>query len=121
MTEQSLIILQEFGVDVEGTMARFCGKIEMYQRFLTKFLNDKSYPALCEALEKKDYENAIFNVHTLKGISGDLGFMKLMEVSVGMLTDLRAQKYDNLDAHTEAVKREYERVKILINKILEMQ
>ncbi len=115
MTNNVLETLKANGVDVDGALERFCGKEDFYKKYLGKFADEKCYTGLFESLEIEDYENAIINVHTLKGVSGNLGFSKLMEYSMAMLTDLRAEKYDNLEAHSRNIKDERDRIVSLIN------
>ncbi|MBE6839518.1 MAG: Hpt domain-containing protein [Ruminococcus sp.] len=115
MIDNVIAVLKMNGVDTDGALERFCGREELYKKYLGKFHEDKNYHGLFECLEKDDYENAIINVHTLKGVSGNLGFSKLMEYSMAMLSDLREGKYDNLEIHSENIREERDRIVALIN------
>jgi HPt (histidine-containing phosphotransfer) domain-containing protein len=88
-------------------------------RFLGKFLNDKSFEALCTAMEQKNVEEAFRAAHTLKGVSQNLALTKLGR-SVERLTErLRnATEYtDDLNPMLEEVKADYAMVKQAISNL----
>lgn len=63
----------------------------LIKRFITKFLDDGSFSALCQAMQSGQQEEAFRAAHTLKGVCANLSFDRLM-ASAGELTEvLRAQ------------------------------
>ena len=82
--------LEEFyeriGGNYKDVKLRFPSDALLY-RFVMKFLADKSYGKLSEAIEAGDNENAFREVHTLWGVSQNLSFDRLTD-SVGKLTEL---------------------------------
>ena len=64
-------------------------KEERIEKFMIRFLEDTSYQELCNALEKKNYIEVFRMVHTLKGVSLNLGFIKLYEASDKMTEAVR--------------------------------
>ncbi|MDD6094210.1 MAG: Hpt domain-containing protein [Clostridia bacterium] len=60
--------------------------VSLVERFLGKFLEDKSYETLCSQLECKNREEAFRAAHTLKGVCANLAFTKLFD-SVSPLTE----------------------------------
>lgn len=66
---------------------------EKIEKFLFMFLNDKHYEKLCEAMEAGDYEEAFLNVHTLKGVGGNLALTSLTEEAKVLTELLRDGKY----------------------------
>ena len=62
---------------------------KMIERFVGMFLNDPSYDGLKEAMENVNREEAFRYAHTLKGVSGNLSFTKLFEVSNELTEILR--------------------------------
>lgn len=47
-------------------------------------------------------------MHTLKGVSVNLGFTALYNVSSALTEKLRSQEYDNLDGLITDVKKQYD-------------
>ena len=70
----------------------------LVKRFITKFLDDDSYWKLNEAMRAGRREEAFRAAHTLKGVSANLGFGRLLD-SAARLTEL-------LRPETDAIPRE---------------
>lgn len=88
MTIQECYI--QMKADYEDVLKRF-GTEAFVERFLEKFLNDSSFNNLLDAFEKNDMDAAFVASHTLKGVSMNLGFTYLGEIS-GKLTQLLRDK-----------------------------
>ena len=54
---------------------------ERIAKYVVKFLEDPTYQMLCEAVETEDDKAVFLSIHTLKGISQNLGFGRLYEAS----------------------------------------
>lgn len=67
--------------------------VGLVKRFITKFLDDDSFSKLCCAMQEGQREEAFRAAHTLKGVSANLGFDRLM-TSAGQLTELLRSKAD---------------------------
>ena len=102
--------LEVIGVDYQEGLERFLGKDELYQRFLKRFSEDKSYSILVESYEANDYEAMFKAVHTLKGVSGNLAIKPLYEKSSALVETLRNKQYDNIDSLFEDVRNQYNEV-----------
>lgn len=83
--------LKEFGVDVDGAVARFVGKKDLYIKFLVKFLQDTSFDGLRDSIEKQEYPQAFEYAHSLKGVCGNLNLSPLTE-QVSELTEILRNK-----------------------------
>lgn len=83
--------LKEFGVDVDGAVARFVGKKDLYIKFLVKFLQDTSFDGLRDSIEKQEYSQAFEYAHSLKGVCGNLNLSPLTE-QVSELTEILRNK-----------------------------
>ena len=82
--------------DYESVRKRIPGD-KIIIKFLIKFLSEPSYEKLCRTLEEEDYKEAFRAVHSIKGISANLGFPALLDSS-GMLTEyLREQDKHPVD------------------------
>ena len=69
----------------------------MIDRFVRKFLDDKSYEQLIEAVDSSDRAAAFRAAHTLKGVCANLRFTMLKN-SVSVLTELLRLDSDNIPA-----------------------
>ena len=103
---------QAFGGDYEDTMKRM-GMERLLQKFMLKFLDDKSFEELCSSMEQKKYEEAFRAAHTLKGLCLNLGFKTLAESSSSLTEALRSQQFEESNLveimkMLEQVKRDYE-------------
>lgn len=72
---------EKIGADYNGASVRLMGE-EMLARFALKFLDDESMDKLEAAMAAGDVEGAFMAVHTLKGVSQNLGFDNLYEPAV---------------------------------------
>ena len=69
----------------------------LIDRFVRKFLDDKSYEQLCEAVGANDRAAAFRAAHTLKGVCANLRFTMLKN-SASVLTELLRLDSDNIPA-----------------------
>ncbi len=88
--------------DYEGVLARLRSE-RMVQKFVLKFLNDKSYELLVTSLEAGNKEEAFRAAHTIKGVCQNLSFTKLYESSSKLTESLRSgAEADELVRQVEA-------------------
>ena len=84
----------------------------LIHRFVLKFLEDKSYAALCDAMESGSREASFRAAHTLKGVCANLGFTRLLE-SASALTEILRPESDAIPeaafALMEQVRGDYQR------------
>lgn len=83
------------GIDIDSGVERFSGNEMLYEKFLHRFADDKSYPELVAALSAGDCGAAFNAAHTLKGVSGNLSLIRLQKLVSKQVEYLRA---GNLDA-----------------------
>ena len=111
---------QELGGDF-AQVERLLPSISLIRKFITKFLNDESYSELCHAMQAGQRETAFRAAHTLKGISANLGFSKLLS-SVSELTELLRAETDVIPEKAvclmEEVRMDYELTAGSIRKYL---
>ena len=81
---------QEMG----GNYTEVCGRLpsqRLVEKFVRKFLDDRSYAELTAAMAAGDHDVAFRAAHTLKGVCANLGLERL-RASAGTLTEtLRLQ------------------------------
>lgn len=105
MKEEYKEQLIENGVDIKNALRHFMGKEAMYEKYLIKFFQeDPNYEKLLTSLEIQDYAEAFRCVHTLKGVSINLGLIPLYQVLSELTEELRGKTAEEIDA--AAVNRE---------------
>lgn len=82
----------KFGGDFDGVMGRL-RREQLVEKFLYKFLDDKSFDLFKAAMEAQDYDEALRAVHTLKGICQNLSFTGLYESSSRITNALKEKDY----------------------------
>ncbi len=70
----------KLGGDYDEVLGRL-RRVQTVQKFVYKFLDDKSYRLFELSMGSKDYAEALRDVHTLKGICQNLAFTRLFESS----------------------------------------
>jgi len=85
-------ILRSGGIDVNDALSRFSGSNELFEKYINKFIGEKSYTDLVFSMEKKDYTAAENAVHSLKGVTGSLGMTSLFQSSCALLAAFRDKK-----------------------------
>lgn len=78
------------GEDSAAVLARF-GREEMVAHFCRRFLEDRSFSDLTEAMEQGNAEAAFRAAHTLKGICLNLGFSRLGSAASDLTERLRGR------------------------------
>lgn len=107
----------KFGGDLDDALKRL-RREEMVQKFVCKFMDDKSFDLFEESMGKKDYDEALRAVHTLKGISQNLSFTRLVESSTIVTKALRANDWDKAADMMPQLSKDYHEV---IDAIEELQ
>ncbi len=79
---------EQFEGNYEDTLRRLTSEA-LVSRFLLKFLDDKSYYALADAVSAKNGADAFAAAHTLKGVSLNLGLTSLYEPTNELTEALR--------------------------------
>ena len=91
------------GGDYDDAMGRLRSE-KLVNKFVLRFLDDKSYDLLCASMEAKDYEEAFRAAHTIKGICSNLAFTALGKSSSELCEALRHGYTPGADALAEQVK-----------------
>ena len=87
--------LETFYEKTGGSYEEILGRLrspEMILRFAKMYAADPSWKQLHDALDQGNAEDAFRAAHTLKGVSQNLGFTKLYEVSAKLTEELRGGK-----------------------------
>ena len=106
--------LEECYTAIGGDYADVIGRLRserLVQKFVLKFLDDKSYDLLRSSLETQDYQEAFRAAHTMKGVCGNLAFNTLLESSEALTEALRDGKppQSGEEALIQRVTEDYQR------------
>ena len=107
----------KFGGDFDEVLGRL-RREQIVQKFMYKFLDDKSFHLFEASVENKDYEEALRAVHTLKGICQNLSFTRLFESSSLMTKALKENDWDKADDMLPQLSMDYYEI---INAIEELK
>ena len=86
--------LKEGGINLSGALERFMGNEPMLERYLEKFLTEKSYAQLLEAVAAGDREAAGVAAHSLKSVCGTLGCETMQKLVLRQEQCIRAGNWD---------------------------
>ena len=98
-----------FGGDFDGVLERL-RREQTVQKFVYKFLDDKSFELFEASMEKQDYEEALRAVHTLKGICQNLSFDRLYTSSSLVTNALKENDYKKAIDLTPQLSDDYSQV-----------
>ncbi len=102
--------LQECYAAMGGDYADVTSRLRsesLVQKFMLRFLDDRSYELFCTSMEEKNYEEAFRAAHTIKGLCQNLGFARLLESSSGMSDALRHGWTPEADALISQLESDY--------------
>lgn len=92
-------------------VSRRLPSLRLIEKFVGKFLDDKSFEELCIQMENGNRAEAFRAAHTLKGVCANLSFTKLMN-SASQLTEELRPEADEIPAAAAdlmaAIRRDYE-------------
>jgi len=104
--------IEEFYTSIDASYAEVMGRLlkdDRIKKYLVMFSNGTDYSDLLNNLDAENYTDAFRNIHSIKGMSLNLGLQKLAKVSSELCEELRNGKPDkDISKMLEAVKKEYE-------------
>lgn len=87
-------------------------------KFLRKFVDDENMNKLRTLIADKHYNEVLPVAHTLKGVSGNLGLIKLYEIFSRMCQDCRNDQYEDLDGLFAQAEANYSKVVEAIKNLM---
>lgn len=97
---------EKIGGDYAEVLERLT-KEDRIEKYAVKFLEDTTYRMLCEAKKAEKYNEVFLLIHTLKGVSQNLGFTKLYEACYEMTEAVRGGRKLQDEALFDAVSERY--------------
>lgn len=110
MDETKLNSLLAAGINVPAALERFMNREAMLDKYLGRFLNEKSYAALMSAMASNDQEQAKAAVHTLKSVCGTIGCEAMQAQALELEQAMRADKWDEARAMMPAIESAYDSI-----------
>lgn len=105
------------GIDYEQAINRFMNNQAMYEKFLVRFPNDKSYEELKAAVSAGDCEAAFKAAHTLKGVSANLAMEELTKAASAATEEFRAGNFEQGVALIPQVDEKYSQIAEFISQL----
>lgn len=111
--------LAQIGVEYDETLKRFMGKEDFYLRMLKKFLDDKNYGELKQAVADKNWPEAFKYAHTVKGLCGNLSLGDMLKYVVPLTEELRSEPYneETILAYMEDANKAYDQTVEVIRSL----
>lgn len=107
-TDWLLQLAEITDMDVDKTLDRFLNNEKLFLKFLLKFQKDETFESLRSTLAAGDSQAAFAHAHTLKGITGNLGFDNLFLPLTALTETLRAGELEKAVESMPALWRKYE-------------
>ena len=82
--------LIDCGCNVQEAMSRFLNNEDFYAKCYAKFIEDKSFQKLGDAIKAGDAKAAFEAAHELKGISANMGITPIYDHVVNIVEEFRA-------------------------------
>ncbi len=105
---------EAMGADYDEVVGRLRSE-RLVQKFVLKFLDDKSFELLRTSYESGNYEEAFRAAHTIKGMCQNLSFTKLGKSSSELTESLRGGVSPNTPALLDCVCADYKETTDAIN------
>lgn len=102
--------LAEYGIDYTGAMERFGDNEALFVRLASKYANDPHFDRLDAALSSGDAPTAAREAHSLKGVAGNLSFVRLYDLAARVTDALRADDLDSARALMPELRESHEAV-----------
>ena len=105
----------KFGGDFDEVLGRL-RREQTVQKFVYKFLDDKSFLLFEASMRDKNYEEALRAVHTLKGVCQNLSFTRLFKSSSLVTKALKENDWDKaVDMMPQLSKDYYETIDVIVD------
>lgn len=100
--------LLEAGINVDSALERFMGNEKMLEKYLDRFLEEKSYQTLEQAIAADDKDTAAAAMHTLKSVCGTIGCLGMQEMVVEQEKILRSGDWEGAKAKMPQIQATYD-------------
>ncbi|MBQ1688423.1 MAG: Hpt domain-containing protein [Lachnospiraceae bacterium] len=120
MTEQLLIQLAAQGNRIQEMVDRFAGNEAICVKLVKKFPADQNYAAYKTQIAQADLKAAEQSVHTLKGVSSNLGLTNISDLTQKIVDEIRGeQDMEKLQGWTAELEVVYEKAVAVIQQFMD--
>lgn len=105
------------GIDYAGTMKRMSDNTVFYTELLRLFFKDNAPERLERALNSKDYQNAIYEAHGLKGTAANLGLLEISKTCAQIHVHLKNNEIEESKLLLNELKQAYLAISDLADQI----
>lgn len=116
MKQEFLNSLTNSNIDTKGAINRFAGNVDLFEKFIFKFPDDPTFVNIKPSFDSLNYQEALNAVHTLKGLSGNLGMTRLYNACSNTTLLLRAGKNKEAAASYSEIETSYNEIISIISK-----
>ena len=102
--------LEAGGIKVDEALERFMGNEAMLERYLQKFLSEKSYAMLRDSLAANDWEAAGRAAHTLKSVCGSIGCEAMQKLVIAQERHISAGEWQEAEDMMPEISSSYEQL-----------
>ncbi len=106
--------LDRLEIDYVNAINRFAGNEALYEKYLYRFKDDEHFGLAKNALIEQDYETVLKEIHTMKGVVGTLGMMRLFNICSEIVLAIRANDVSELDVMFDRLQLEYDHVTAIL-------
>ncbi len=107
---------RDYYIDIEDGLSRVRGNKGLYKRMLGMFVQSAEFAAFEEAWAERNYEKMADIAHSLKGMTGNLGLVKVYELSSKMMVEFRSGNKN--DALVAEYQQALEKTKQYVDELL---
>lgn len=104
-------MLKASGIDYEDGLERFSGNSQLYEKYLTKFLDNHTYEEMRDAACGNDLRQAFELAHKLKAFLGNLSMSHFYEEIRSLTEEFRAGVRRDYKPDFAALDPEYRKIK----------
>lgn len=118
--ERNKMTIEECYEALEGDYSDVMGRLRneaLVKKFAVKFLADKSYENICNAIKEGNGDEAFRGAHTLKGVCQNLSFTKLYRSSDKVTELLRNGDVNVPQDLLDQLKSDYEQTVNALNSL----
>lgn len=98
------------GINVDAALDRFMGNEAMLLKYLNRFLTEKSYAALLQAITAENQKDAQAAVHTLKSVCGTIGCEEMQNMIVAQEAAMRSGNWAEAVSMMPQIEQAYSRI-----------
>lgn len=122
MKQQELFAqMDRLGLHVQEALDRFMGNEPLFLSFVRQLPEKLAFTRIRESLEREDEESFYMDVHSLKGLAGNLSIGPINDCAQAILAEFRTSKFKNKKKLSELIREaetESEALAALINQYL---